>query len=374
MAIMKIPVWQPVIAAGARKYLLECLETGWVSSKGLFVARFEKAFGEFVGTKYAVATNSGTSAIHLALTALDVNQGDEVIVPALTMIAAALPIIYVGAKPVLVDVKGDTGNIDADKIEEKITSRTKAIIVVHYNGCPADMEKIMAIARKRKLFVIEDAAEAHGAEVRFNNGWRKVGSIGDIGCFSFYGNKIITAGEGGMAVTSDKNLAARMASLRNLARTEGKHFLHKEIAFAYRISNLNAALGLAQLEQIDKYLKRKREISRLYDSLLKDVKNIEFIKENVKSVNWQYSILVRGNSKVTRNKIALKLARNGIETRNFVVPLNRQPAFLAIGLFRNERYETAEKLSSDGLSLPSGTGITDREIRLVVKEIRQAFG
>lgn len=371
-----IPVSEPIIAPNAKKYLSEVLDSAWVSSLGPYVERFERKFAKFVGTKYAVATSSGTAAIHLSLAALNIGPGDEVIVPSLTMIAAALPIVYTCAKPVLVDVDPNTFCVDVKQIEKKINKKTKAIIVVHLNGNPADMAPLLKLAKKHHLAVIEDAAEAHGAEYKMPNGkWEKTGSIGNAGCFSFYGNKIITAGEGGMITTNDKKLADRARSLRNLARTPGKHFLHKEIAFAYRMSALQAALGLAELEEVKSFLARKKEITDMYNNLLSDIESLELpqSKPGIKSVNWQYSFILKKNSKLNRDSLAKFLEKNGIETRNFVIPLHLQPAFLKIGYFKNETYPISELLSEQGLSIPSGLAIKDSEIKTVARLLRESL-
>lgn len=370
-----IPISKPIIAKNAQKYLLGCLKSGWVSSKGPYVEKFEKAFAKFVGTKYAIATSSGTASLHLSLAALDIGPTDEVIVPTLTMIAAALPIIYVGAKPVLVDSDNDTGNLDPALIESKITKNTKAIIAVHLNGHPADMAPLLSIARHHHLSVIEDAAESHGAEYK----QKKVGSIGDLGCFSFYGNKVITTGEGGMVVTNNKILAEKVRSLRNLARTKGKHFYHQEIGFTYRMSNLQAALGLAQLEQADKIIKLKQHLAAIYMDQLKNMPGLTLPLQMpyAKRVYWNFDILLEnkhttvipakaGIHKITsRDRIASYLQTHGVEIRNFVIPLHKQPAFLKLGLFRGEKYPVAENLSRQGLSLPLGPDIKKEEINYI---------
>ncbi len=361
-----IPVSEPLIGRNEKKYVLDCLTSGWVSSKGSYIRRFENAFARLIGTKYAVACSSGTGAIHLALAALHIGPGDEIIVPTLTMIATALPIVYLGAKPILVDSEKNTGNINVSKIEEKITKKTRAIIPVHLHGHPADMAAVRKLAKKYKLAVIEDAAEAHGAKIRN----KLAGSFGDMGCFSFYGNKIITTGEGGMVTTNNKRLADRMRSLRNLARTPNKHFLHQEIAYAYRLSNVQAALGLAQTENAKNFIAKKRTIAQKYSRLLSGVNGLRLPSElpGYTNVYWQYGILF--NSKQTRDSVEKKLAKNGIETREFFIPLHRQPAFKKIGLFTGERYPVAEHLSSHGLCLPSGVALTGADIAYVCTTLR----
>ena len=375
-----IPISKPIIAKNAKKYLLECLSSGWVSSKGPYVEKFEGRFADFVGTKYAVATSSGTHSLHLALASLNIGPGDEVIVPTLTMIAAALPVIYVGAKLVLVDSEEITGNMDVFKVEEKITKKTRAIIAVHLNGHPLDMDPLISLARHHNLSIIEDAAESHGAQYQFSHkrrrlSWLKVGSIGDLGCFSFYGNKIITTGEGGMVVTNNKQLADKVRYLRNFARSTSKHFYHQQIAFAYRMSSLQAALGLAQLEQADKIIELKSEFASLYMKHLRNIKSLQFPtqKPYAKRIYWNFDIIIKENSPVTRDELAEILEKNSIETRIFVIPLHKQPALIKLGLFKKEKYPVAEKLSRQGLSLPLGPDIKKEEITYICNLIRQTL-
>jgi len=349
------------------------IKSGWISSKGPFVEKFEKRFAQFVGTKYAVSTNSGTAALHLTLAALGIGKGDEVIIPAFTMISVPLAIIYQNAKPVLVDVEKNTGNIDPSKIEGKITPRTRAIIAVHNNGHPAAMNLILKIAKKHNLFVIEDAAEAHGAKYKTKNGWKTVGSIGKAGCFSLYANKIVTTGEGGIITTNDKKLRDKLYSLRNLARTDGIHFLHKEISFAYRMGNLQAALGLAQLEEVNASLRRKNQITKLYKRLLSGINELvlPIEKDYAKRLYWNFEILLP--DKKTRDNLAKFIVKKGIETRSSFIPLHKQPAFLKIGLFKKEVYKNAEYISDRGISLPSGVAIKDAELIYTARKVNDFF-
>lgn len=366
-----IPISKPIIARNAKKYLLDCLNSSWISSKGPYVEKFERAFAKFVGTKYAVATSSGTSALHLSLATLNIGADHEVIVPDLTMIAAALPIIYVGAKPVLIDSESDTGNLDPAKIEDKISNKTRAIIVVHLNGHPADLKSILNIAKKHQLAVIEDAAESHGAKYNLAGKWKPVGSIGDLGCFSFYGNKIVTTGEGGMVATNNKRLAERAASLRNLARSPKKHFYHKEVSFVYRMSNLQAALGLAQLEEVETSLKKKAYFASVY---FDNLKNLPFLqlpieKQYAKRIYWNFDVLIK--PPVNPQTVAKYLSHHGVESRIFVIPLHKQPAFLRLGLFKNEHYPVADRISKIGLSLPLGPNIKNQDINYICHLIKQ---
>ncbi len=368
-----IPVSKPIIAKNAKKYLLDCLTSGWVSSKGPYVKRFEKSFAKFVGVKYAIATSSGTAALHLSLAAIRIGPGNEVIIPSLTMIATALPIIYCQAKPVLVDSEEVTGNINASEIEQKITKNTKAIIIVHLNGHPVDIEPILNLAKKHKLAVIEDAAEAHGAQYLLGNTWKKVGSLGDLGCFSLYGNKLVTAGEGGMVTTNNKDLAERVKYFRNLARSSKKHFYHQEVAFAYRMSALQAALGLAQLEEFERFLQIKNQLAETYLSNLSNLSSLILPSEKtgVKRIYWNYDILVKDLK--TRDKLVKFLQKKGIESRIFVIPMHLQPAFTRLGLFKGKTYPISEKLSNQGLSLPLGLALRINEVKYICNQIKQFF-
>ncbi|NQV08592.1 DegT/DnrJ/EryC1/StrS family aminotransferase, partial [Candidatus Woesearchaeota archaeon] len=258
-----IPVAEPVLEGNELKYVTECVKTGWISSAGKFVKKFEEKFSKYCDCKYGVAVSNGTTALHLALVALGIKKGDEVIVPNFTFVATANAVVYVGGVPVFVDADKETWNIDVDKIEEKITSKTKAIIPVNIYGHPCDMNKIMDIAKKHNLYVIEDCAESHGAEY---NG-EKTGSFGDISCFSFYGNKIITTGEGGMCVTNNKELAEKMSMLKDHGMKPERRYWHETIGFNYRMTNIQAAIGLAQLENINKFIETKRENTIIYNSL-----------------------------------------------------------------------------------------------------------
>lgn len=366
-----IPIAKPIIAKNAKKYLLACLDSGWVSSKGPYVERFENAFAKWAGTKYAIAVNSGTAALHLSLAALHIGQNDEVIAPTLTMIASVLPIIYVGAKPVLIDSEPDTGNLDVSRVEKKITSRTKAIIAIHLNGHPADLNPLLKIAKSHNLALIEDAAEAQGAEYKTNKGdWRMAGSIGDLGCFSFYGNKVITTGEGGMVTTDSKKLADKIRNLRNLDRSPKKHFYHQSVAFTYRMSNLQAALGLAQLEEVDRFLKIKQRLADIYINSLKKSRDLTLPteKDYAKRIYWNFDILTE-----KRDKLARLMEKNGVETRVFVVPIHRQPAFNRLGFFKNESYPVADSLSSSGISLPLGLALKKKDVKQVCTLINRTF-
>ena len=266
-----IPVCEPLLGGKEIEYVLDCLKTNWISSKGKYVEEFEEQFAHYCGCKYGISTTSGTTALHLALASVGIKSDDEVIIPTFTMGATAFAIVYTGAKPVLVDSEPETWNMDVTKIEEKITPpRTKAIMPVHIYGHPCDMDPIEEIAEKYNLWLIEDAAETHGAEYK----GRKAGGIGHIGCFSFYANKIITTGEGGMLVSNDEKIAEKARRLKDLAHSPEKRFLHTDVAFNYRMTNIQAAIGLAQFERIDELAERRRRNAHLYNSLLKGIDGI----------------------------------------------------------------------------------------------------
>ncbi|MFA6570657.1 MAG: DegT/DnrJ/EryC1/StrS family aminotransferase [Bacteroidota bacterium] len=365
-----IPVNEPLISPLAKKYILDCLKTGWVSSAGKYITEFENKFAAYIGTKYGVTTTNGTSALHLALVTLGIKEGDEVIIPDLTIISCALAVVYCGAKPVLVDVDQSTGNISPELIEERITKRTKAIMVVHLYGHPADMDPITTIARKYKIPVVEDAAESHGATYKNT----KVGSIGDIGCFSFYGNKIVTTGEGGMLITNNKKYYERAKILKDLAHSRNKRFLHKELGYNYRMTNIQAALGLAQLAYIEKYIKIKRLMAKQYEIGLTTVTSLELPVELdwAKSVYWMYAIRLKGKYGNKRDQFCMLLRTYGIDTRNFFIPLHLQPVLRKRGLFKDEKYPVSASLSNRGFYLPSGLAITRDQIDRVINAIKKA--
>jgi len=366
---MKIPICSPTLQDNEWRYLKECVDTNWISSRGKFIEEFENKFAAYIGMKYGVATTSGTTAIHLALASLGIKKGDEIIIPAFTMIGSVYPIIYCGATPVLVDSELETWNIDVSKIEEKITKNTKAIMVVHIYGHPCDMDPVMKIAKKYNLYIIEDAAEAHGAE--YKN--KKVGSFGDISCFSFYANKIITTGEGGMLLTNDEKIYERAKILKDMAFIKERRFLHYEVGYNYRMTNMQAAIGLAQLERIDEYVEARRRNAKLYNNLLKDIEGITLPpeKEWAKNVYWMYSILVdKEKFGISRDELMKKLEEKGIETRPFFIPMHQQPIFNKMELFRGEKYHIAKKLSQEGINLPSSSSLTRKEIEDIVQIIK----
>lgn len=366
-----IPVCEPYINSREMEYVVDCIKTNWISSMGVYIEKFEAGFAEYCGCKYGISTTSGTTALHLALSALGIGPGDEVIVPTFTMAATIFSILYTGAKPVFIDAEPRTWNIDHSKIEEKISEKTKVILPVHIYGHPCNMEPINKIAKKYNLWVVEDAAEAHGAEYY----GRKTGSLGDVGCFSFYANKIITTGEGGMVITNNEAIASRARLLKNLAFHPKQRFLHVDIGFNYRMTNVQAAIGLAQLEKIEIMVEARRRNAKLYLDLLSDIPNLTLPVEldYVKNVYWMFGVLVEEDFGMSRNKLMVELKKRGVETRTFFYPMHCQPAFSNLGLVSNESFPVAESLGKKGLYLPSGSGLSNEQvfnICKVIKEIR----
>jgi len=366
-----IPVCIPLLGEKELENVVDCIKTNWISSKGKYVEEFEDKFAKYCGCKYGITTTSGTTALHLALASINLKKGDEVIIPASTMIATAFAVIYCGAKPVLVDAEPETWNMDVNKIEKKITNKTKAIMPVHIYGHPCDMDPIMRLARDYGLYVVEDAAEAHGAEYK----GKKAGGIGHVGCFSFYANKIITTGEGGMVVTNDEEIAERAKSLRNLCFPKEKRiYLHSEMGYNYRMTNIQAAIGLAQFERIDELAEMRRRNAHLYNKYLEDVEGVTLPveKEWAKNVYWMYSILIEDEFGMSRDELMEKLEKKGIETRTFFIPMHEQPVFLNMGLFKfkGESYPVAEELARKGLYLPSSSGLKEEEIRYICDVIK----
>jgi perosamine synthetase len=370
-----ISVCEPLVGEKELQYITECIRTNWISSKGKYIEQFEEKFASYCGGKYGITTTSCTTALHLALVCLGIGEGDEVIVPTFTMTASVFPIIYTGAKPVLVDSDPYTWNIDINRIEEKITNRTKAIMPVHMYGHACDMDPILEIAARHNLYVVEDAAEVHGAEYK----GRKTGGIGDMGCFSFYANKIITTGEGGMIVTSNSEMADKARRLRDLAHTPQKRFLHDMIGFNYRMTNIQAGMGLAQLERIEEYLNMRRNNASYYNSRLEKVPGITLPPEAkwAKNVYWMYAITLQDEFGMSRDELREALAKRNIETRSFFIPMHLQPCFRDIGLFDGESYPVAEELDRTGLFLPSSTGLTQEQKEYIcncIEEIQQRNG
>lgn len=359
-----IQVCEPTLRGNEKKYVTQCVETNWIGSSGAFIEKFEGMFSKACKTKYGVACSNGTTALHLALASLGIGKGDEVIVPDFNIIAVANAVLYTDAIPVFVDSEMKTWNIDASRIEKKITGKTKAILAMHTYGCPADMDEIRRIADKHKLKVIEDAAEAHFAIYK----GRPTGCLGDVGCFSFYANKIITTGEGGMLVTNDKAIAEKVRLLRNHAFTEPR-FVHHEVGFNYRMTNIQAAIGVAQMERAAELLKGRMSNAPRYEAELKGVEGLTLPPECPYGTNvyWMYGILI-DEKKFGRGKeeVMKLLKQQGVETRSFFYPMHLQP------VYRNNpdidcsgKYPVAEQLYEQGLYLPSSSHLSGEQIKKI---------
>ncbi len=364
-----IPVNEPLFISDEKKYLDKCIDEGWVSSDGPFVKEFEKGFAKYVGRKYGIAVSSGTAALEVAVGALKLKPGDEVIIPSFTIISCAAAVVANGGVPIFVDSDPEIFTIDPAKIEEKITKKTKAIMVVHMYGHPCDVDPILEIAKKHNLLVIEDAAEAHGAEYK----GKKCGSFGDISIFSFYANKIITTGEGGMVLTNNEEYSERAKLLRNVAFQQGeKRYQHEELARNYRMTNLQAAIGVAQLHNIEKLIKIKRENAKKYYDELKDVKGLQLPaeKEWAKNVYWMYGLVLDKSTGFTAETFAAALLKKGIQTRPFFYPMHLQPVFKKLRK-KKDTFPVTERIAKCGLYLPSGLGLNEAQIREVVEAIKK---
>jgi perosamine synthetase len=362
-----IPVNTPLLSGNEKKYLLECIETGWISSEGPFIKKFEEQFATYVNRKFGIAVSNGSAALDIVFKALDIEEDAEVIAPTFTIISPIQSIITAGLKPVLVDSDVHTWNMDVSQIESKITSKTRAILVVHIYGLPVDMDPILELCDKHKLYLIEDAAEVHGQTYK----GRKCGSFGTISTFSFYPNKHITTGEGGMIVTNDEKLSNRCQKLRNLAfEPIGRRFVHEEIGWNYRMTNMQAALGLAQLEKINEHIKIKREIGKQYQDGFKGMSGFKLPltkTDYADNIYWVFGLIAETEDLC--EKTVKRLSELQIGTRPFFWCMHEQPVFKKMGLFKNERYPVAEKLARNGFYLPSGLGISINEIRTVISHL-----
>ncbi len=363
-----IPVCEPTLNGNELSYLTDAVKSGWISSSGKYLQEFEDKFSRYCDAKHGISCANGTVAIHLALLAIGIKPGDEVILPSFTMIGSCNPIVQMGARPVFVDSELQTWNIDPAKIEEKITVKTKAIMVVHTYGHPVDMDAVLPVARRHNLVVIEDAAEAHGAEYK----GRKTGSLGDIACFSFYANKIITTGEGGMVVTNNERWAERAKKLRNHFFGEPR-FLHQEMGYNYRLTNLQAAIGLAQLEKIESYVDARRRNAQLYNHLLKEIPGIILPPEAswAKNVYWMYGLVVDKDFPLSMPQLREELQKKGVETRTFFVGMHKQPAYEHLGA--QDDFPRAEYLEKNGFYLPSSSHLTEEQIRYVADAIKEIY-
>ncbi len=369
-----IPVCKPWLCGKEKEYVNDALNTNWISSSGEYIEKFEEGFSKFCDAKYGVSCSSGFGALHLACVALGLKKDDEVIVPTFTMAASTNAIILTGAKPVLVDCDKETFCIDVDKIEEKITDKTKAIMVVHIYGHPCEMDGILELAAKYNLFVIEDAAEAHGAEYK----GRKVGSIGDIGCFSFYANKILTTGEGGMCITNNNELAEKMRKLKNHG-FEPIRFVHNDVGFNYKITNLQAAIGCAQVENAERLVEARRNVGLQYKKELEDAKGLilPVEKEYAKNVYWMFGVVLSKEVKLTREEVMQKLKERGVDTRTFFIPMHKQPMHYNKTVENapdcSGEFPNAELIGERGFYIPSSSNLTKEEIDIVCRNLKDVL-
>jgi perosamine synthetase len=361
---IKIPVYQPDLNGNEKKYVNECIDSSWISSKGKFVGDFERIFADRIGIQHAASVCNGTLALHLALLALGIGPGDEVIVPTLTYIATANAVAYTGATPVFVDSIRDTWQIDPLEVRRHITPKTRAIIPVHLYGQACDMDSLLSIAREYRLFIIEDCAEAIGTMYK----GKQVGTFGDISCFSFFGNKTITTGEGGMVVTNDKTLIERSRHLKGQGLAEHREYWHDVVGYNYRMTNIQAAIGVAQLERADLFINRKREIAIFYKEALCDIP-VEPHSEAADTIHsyWMFSLLVQRAEQ--RDQLRKHLADAGIETRPLFYPVHTMPMYAK----NYRKHPVAEDLAWRGINLPSWPGLTDDQLSFIVNTIRRFY-
>tara|TARA_B100002019_G_scaffold126528_1_gene108981 strand:- start:8228 stop:9358 length:1131 start_codon:yes stop_codon:yes gene_type:complete len=370
MTNLVVPVNEPLLTGNEKKYLLNCIETGWISSEGPYVCRFEEDVARTVSRKYGIAVSNGSVALDLAIAALGIAEGDEVIIPTNTIISCAAAVLRSGAKPVVVDCCPDTFNMRPQDIKEKINSRTKAIMVVHIFGITVDIDPILKIAEENNLYIIEDAAEMMGQHYKD----KPCGSFGDISTFSFYSNKHITTGEGGMVVTNSKDLSDKCRYYRNLCFDNTKRFQHEHLGWNMRLTNMQAAIGVAQLEQLDKFVSIKKEIGENYTKMLEGVEEIQLPLRKTEYCSnnyWVYPIVLKDKFKHDAIELQSHLAKYNIGTRPFFWPIHQQNVFKKIGLFKNERYPVSERIAKKGFYIPSGMALTLKQQKYVVKTLKK---
>ena len=362
-----IPVCEPLIGDNVAPLVKACVDTGWVSSEGSYIREFEAKWSAYCGVAHGIAVANGTCALQIAVVALGLPPGSEIIMPSFTIISCAIAILEAGCVPVLVDAEPDTWNMNLDEVEAKITPRTRAIMPVHMFGHPVDMRRLKEIAKRHDLRLVEDAAESHGAE---SHGQR-VGGIGDLGCFSFYANKIITTGEGGMVVTNDAGLADRCRSLRNLCFIPERRFLHREIGHNYRLTNIQAAIGVAQTERVDRHIEHKRFMAKAYRERLSGLPITLPVERNwAKNVYWMYGAVLHDDIPFDAVEFAKRLRARGVDTRPLFLGMHEQPVLNERRLFAGERYPVTERLARRGLYLPSGLTLTEAQIDEVAGAVR----
>jgi perosamine synthetase len=365
-----VPVNEPLLDGREKDYINECLDTGWISSEGTFVERFEQQFAARVDRKFGIAVCNGSAALEAAVAALGIGPGDEVILPTFTIISCAAAIVRLGATPVLVDSDRQTWNMNVNQVADKINRRTRAIMAVHIYGLPVDMEPLLALARKHGLLIIEDAAEMIGQT--YNK--KPCGSFGDISTFSFYSNKHVTTGEGGMIVTDDEALAHKCRSLRNLCFQPEQRFVHNDLGWNMRITNLQAALGLAQLERLDQHIDRKRRMGRRYTELLENTPGLQVplaTTNYAENIYWVYGMMLKEQVEFDAREAMGKLRQLDIATRPFFWPMHEQPVFQRMGLFRTASFPVAEQMARRGFYVPSGLALSDQQMARTVSALKE---
>lgn len=362
-----IPVYEPTIGEEELNNVIKAVKSGWISSKGEFIHRFEEDFSKYCGVKHGVTCSNGTAALHLALTALGIKEGDEVLVPTLTFVSTANTVLFAGGKPVFVDSVPDYWCMDPEKMEEAINKHTKAVIPVHLYGHPCEMRKILKIAKDNDLFVIEDAAESHGALYE----GQKVGSFGDVNCFSFYGNKTMTTGEGGMCVTNNEEVAETIRILRDHGMDPKRRYWYNRVGFNYRVTNIQAAIGLAQLEKLDANIEKKRRIAKWYADGLRDLESAGAISLHPEmpwamNIYWMYSILIEDGFPLFRDGLIDRLEEEGVETRPFFYPIHTLPMYN-----HNERFQVSEEIARKGINLPSSANLRREDVETIIEKIHK---
>lgn len=365
--IRRISIAAPLLTGNELAYVTDCIKTSWISSQGKYVRQFEDLFSKYHNGFQALAVSNGTVALHLALEAMRIGPSDEVIVPDLTFAASVNAIIYTGASPVLVDVEADSWNMDVQKIEALITPKTKAIMAVHLYGNPCNMDQIMELARKHNLFVIEDCAESLGSYYQ----GRPLGTFGDVATFSFYGNKTITTGEGGMVIFRDPKRAERAIMLRDHGMNKVKRYWHEEVGYNYRLTNIQAAIGVGQFERLDEFVSTKRRIAKVYNEALRELEYFQLPAESINTINsyWLYTCLVKPEAPFDRDELITYLKKQGIETRPVFFPIHIMPPYKSFG--RSEELTNSPLISRTGISLPSSVNLTEVEIVYICKIIHQ---
>lgn len=372
-----IPVNEPLLPGNEIDYVTDCIKTGWISSAGKYINEFEAGWSAYCGKKYGIAVSNGTTALDVAVHCLGLKPGDEVIMPTFTIISCALAVLNNKGTPILVDSDPKLWTMDVDQVAEKITRKTKAIMPVHIYGHPVDMDPLLKLAEEHHLAIIEDAAEAHGAEYQSHyhatDSWRRCGSFGTMSCFSFYANKLVTTGEGGMVLTDDENLAKKAQAYRNLCFQPPRRFYHEHLGNNFRLTNMQAALGVAQMERIGEIIAKKRWMAQEYSSRLQKIPAIQLPTEKpwAKSVYWMYALVLSDTCGMDNTECAKRLYDKGVETRPFFIGMHEQPVLHKLGLFKEEKYPVAERIARQGLYLPSGLTITKEQIETVSNAVKE---